>query len=317
MRLLTWCTELLMFRDAPLFGHGIGSFSTKYMLYQAEYLNAHPNGNLALIADNNILAFNEYLHLLVEQGIIGFTLFALIIISLIRQQNNFKQKMAFGGIICLGIFAFFSYPASIFPIKIFIPIFLGILAQNKQSVIELTPSAKLVMPVATILLAGLYFNLKTHILYNIAFRHLDSKEWFQTPFPLEEKTLHAYMLHNKTYLYRLGEQMIRSEQPEHALAVKKQLARLAPTSSLLCDIGILHLQKGETHMADSLFSKAHQMTPNHITPVYGRFIVAKQTNDTHHGLRFAEKILHIPVRTINNIVLRARHEAKKYIKTRS
>lgn len=317
MRLLTWCAQLLMFRDAPLFGHGVGSFSTKYMLYQAEYLNAHPDGNLALIADNNILAFNEYLHLLVEQGIIGFTLFALIITSVIRQQNNFKQKMAFGGIICTGIFAFFSYPASVLPIKIFIPLFLGILAQNKQTVFELTPNAKLFIPVATTLLAGLYFNLKTHIMYNDAFRYLDKKECFRTPFPPEDNTLYTYMLHDKAYLYRLSEQLIRSNQPEQALTVKQHLARLAPTSSLLCDIGILHLKNGENHIADSLFTKAHQMTPNHITPVYNRFLVTRQTNNTLQGLRLAKKILHMPVRTINNIVLRARHEAKEYIKAQS
>ena len=187
----------------------------------------------------------------------------------------------------------------------------------KQTVFELTPNAKLFIPVTTILLAGLYFNLKTHIMYNYTFRFLDKKECFRTPFSPEDNTRYTYMLHNKTYLYRLSEQLIRSNQPEHALTVKRHLARLAPTSSLLCDIGILHLENGEIHVADSLFSKAHQMTPNHITPVYNRFLVTKQTNDTLHGLRLAKKILHMPARKINNIVLRARHEAKEYIKAQS
>ena len=63
VRLLTWNSSSLMFLDKPILGHGIGSFPANYMLYQAQFLNEHPGEEWEIIADNNITAFNEFIHL--------------------------------------------------------------------------------------------------------------------------------------------------------------------------------------------------------------------------------------------------------------
>jgi O-antigen ligase len=67
-RLLIWRCTLDMVTDKPVFGHGQGAFQAKYMHYQADYFNAHPDSRYADLADNVLHPFNEYLLLLAELG---------------------------------------------------------------------------------------------------------------------------------------------------------------------------------------------------------------------------------------------------------
>lgn len=72
VRVLTWNSSLLMIEDAPVFGHGIGSFAANYMPCQARYLDECVGESDALIADNNMIAFNEFIHVTCEQGLVGY-----------------------------------------------------------------------------------------------------------------------------------------------------------------------------------------------------------------------------------------------------
>ena len=127
VRVLTWNSSLFMIKDAPVFGHGIGSFAANYMPCQACYLDEHVGGNEALIADNNMLAFNEFIHVSCEQGLVGLLLFSGLLIYAFRGTDNIKHGLvARLGLITLFVFALFSYPSSIFPIKVCFPVFIGI-----------------------------------------------------------------------------------------------------------------------------------------------------------------------------------------------
>ena len=92
VRVLTWKSSLLMISDAPVFGHGIGSFAANYMPYQARYLEDHP-GNFSLIADNNLIAFNEFIHLTCEQGMIGLLLFTCLLALAFANAIKVKYKL--------------------------------------------------------------------------------------------------------------------------------------------------------------------------------------------------------------------------------
>lgn len=71
VRLLIGTVGVEMFAEAPLCGHGIGSFAKEYMEYQAGYFERYPDSVYASLSDNNTQAFNELLTVLCEQGVIG------------------------------------------------------------------------------------------------------------------------------------------------------------------------------------------------------------------------------------------------------
>jgi len=112
-RLLIWRCSMEMIADKPIFGHGQGAFQTKYMQYQATYLDAHPDCRYAQLADNTIHPFNEYLLVLCEQGLVVFStvvLMAFLLVRAYRRNRNDETLVALLCLLALAIFSFFSYP---------------------------------------------------------------------------------------------------------------------------------------------------------------------------------------------------------------
>ena len=112
-RLLIWQCSLNMVVDKPLFGHGYGAFQAKYMLYQAEYMNAHPESRFVSLADNVLHPFNEYLLLLTEHGLTGLSLVFLLgffLFRAYRRKPDNEKLSAMISLLALSVFSFFSYP---------------------------------------------------------------------------------------------------------------------------------------------------------------------------------------------------------------
>ena len=62
-----------MIIDSPMYGHGFDAFRAHYMDYQANYLSQYPNNEYAMLADNVISPFNEYLNVALSCGFFGCT----------------------------------------------------------------------------------------------------------------------------------------------------------------------------------------------------------------------------------------------------
>lgn len=252
VRLLTWHSSLLLFKDAPLLGHGIGSFAANYMPYQACYLDKHVGSNDAIIADNNILTFNELIHLACEQGGVGLFLFTCLLACALTNKNKTKQRLfARLGLIGLFVFALFSYPASLFPIKVCFPLFLGVLSKDRTSCIVLTLKKTIVVLVVGIICLGVFFNVRTYKNYHDAYASLNNGDYVRDP----SKNYYC-MKHNKNFLYLLSVQYLKHDLIAASMQVKKELLDVAPTSSLLCDLGMLYLHCHELDSARMCFKYA-------------------------------------------------------------
>ncbi|HAP16907.1 hypothetical protein [Butyricimonas virosa] len=309
VRVLTWKSSLLMISDAPVFGHGIGSFAANYMPYQARYLEDHP-GNFSLIADNNLIAFNEFIHLTCEQGMIGLLLFTCLLALAFANAIKVKYKLtSYFALMGLLVFALFSYPASIFPIKICFPLFTGILARDREALVRFHLKNWLIISITIIIILGAMFNIRTYLSYRQAYHSLNNGEYLQ-----ENSNAYSTMKNDKNFLYLLGEQYLRHNLFEKSIETKERLAEIAPTSALLCDLGMLYLHKNELDSALDCFLHARAMTPNHVQPIYGLWLVAKMRDEKDVRVKLSIEIITKPVRVVNNVVLKARKEAKEYLK---
>ena len=311
-RLLTWQASLGMVESRPLFGHGPGGFAANYMPCQAEFLDRHPDSPYAVAADNNIIAFNDWLRLLCEQGFVGAALFLLAVAKAFRRSGGEAAGFARWGLATWCVFACFSYPASVFALKMCLPLFLGCLAAGQRTVWECALPRLARTPVLGGVALGVWFSLDTCGEYRDAYRGLYAGEFRQGDVaPLLADA--APSSRDKYFLYTLSEQLIDANRLPEALRIKLRLADIAPSSSLHGDVGMLFLEQQQLDSAALHFELARRMTPNHITPTYGLFLVARQRADTLQCLRLARTILQMPVRVTNNRVLKARHEAKAFI----
>ncbi|GFZ38852.1 hypothetical protein BANORC5_08870 [Bacteroides nordii] len=112
-RLLIWRVSYEMIKDAPFLGHGTEGFYKKYMLYQCEFLKKNENKEYVQLVDDNRFAFNEYLKVLVEYGIVGGVLFLISLLIILLCSIDWKSlhsRLCFLCLLAYGISSFFSYP---------------------------------------------------------------------------------------------------------------------------------------------------------------------------------------------------------------
>lgn len=132
-RLFMWKISLNAIMDNP-FGYGTGSFSAVYGDYQEAYFaKGDYSEREELIAGSPEYAFNEYLHIALEWGILVFVLLlAIIVFCLFVAQKKGRVGIA-ASILSLLIFAFSSYPFQlpVFVSAFFLLLVAGVINDNK------------------------------------------------------------------------------------------------------------------------------------------------------------------------------------------
>lgn len=131
-RLFMWKMTAYAIADQSLKGVGVGGFPVAYAKTQTDYFEAGKATQHELdTATCPNYAFNEYLHIALEQGVAGLALFLLWVGSAVYVGLRHRQVEAVGGLLSLGIFSFSSYPLQL-PSFWFVLIFLGAVAVSKR-----------------------------------------------------------------------------------------------------------------------------------------------------------------------------------------
>lgn len=110
-RMLMWNVTTKAILEHPILGTGLGGFPVTYAKAQADYFASGKASDIErLAAGCPKFAFNEYLQMGLEFGIIGLLLFTLWIGFCLYYGLKNKQIGATGGIIALLFLAMYSYP---------------------------------------------------------------------------------------------------------------------------------------------------------------------------------------------------------------
>lgn len=96
--------------ENPFFGNGISNFKPIYNQAKAQYfLDAQRPWNEIKVADYVTVAFNDYIQVLFEIGIIGFLLIVFLLLYLVNKINfNRKTRLALAIILSCSSLAFFT-----------------------------------------------------------------------------------------------------------------------------------------------------------------------------------------------------------------
>lgn len=155
-RILIWRVTTNIIKDYPLSGVGHDMFLSHYMDYQAEYFKSNPVSKYKLVAGNIQFVFNEFLKLLVENGMVGLLLILAILILFFSGRSSLNKKdvqifnanelesskiqtakslfnvalniqtILIAAILSLLVFSCFAYPSEILPIKVIVVVILAI-----------------------------------------------------------------------------------------------------------------------------------------------------------------------------------------------
>lgn len=118
-RLLIWLSSLTSWKHSPLIGTGIGGFFHAEAEGTSE-LFAN-NGYIPLFDSADVTNFmcNDYLKIILEQGVIGALLCAFATITLLVKLYGHSKSLCYG-VIALLIFSMTSYPFELLPYKLIV-----------------------------------------------------------------------------------------------------------------------------------------------------------------------------------------------------
>lgn len=127
-RFVMWKVTAQAIQEQPFRGVGLGGFPAAYAKAQAEYMTSgKATAQEKLVAGCPEYAFNEYLQIGLEQGLLGLVSFVVLLGSVFYTGVRNRKYASCGGIIALALFAFSSYPLQL-PDFWVVLIFLGVIS---------------------------------------------------------------------------------------------------------------------------------------------------------------------------------------------
>lgn len=305
VRLLIWRAGAEMFADAPLCGHGVASFPMKYMDYQGDWLERHPDSRFHALADNNVQAFCEPLALACEQGIVGCVLVAALVWMALSGSRCRHYRPA---LLAIGVFSCFSYPADVLALKMLFPMLMGTLA-CRRVLFTWVPDRKTVGAVCCValLLSGGVGMAVVHR-YRDAFRHLTDEtadsEACELPY-------------HQRYMARYAMLLLERGEDEAFCRTVGSGSFPFVTSVLCCDLGTAYRSCGRMSQAEETMVRAYKMVPPKILPRFCLLRLYRELGRNEDAKRMAEEILSLEVKQKGTVYLEARTEASLFLKEMS
>lgn len=276
-RLLVHRVTLDMIADKPFLGFGPDGFSQNYMNYQADYFSSHPDTPVSELADETVFAFNEYLHLFTEQGVLGliitFSLLSFIFIRPIQRDYQQTARILQGAIVALAVFCCFSYPFSDFTFKAIGLSLLALLISCTRPdfrELKLTLWNRIGLAGSILcLVIGAYPVFRQQETawqkWNIALGYYYKNTVYSLR-TLEEVS--QKLAHNPVFLSTYGKALNRAEDFSHALLVLQQAMVQSASYQTLMELGQSLEGLGRFDEAEICWQKAERMIPNRFLPGY-------------------------------------------------
>jgi O-antigen polymerase len=111
-RLFIWKIGISMFSSHPVSGLGPGGFERDYGAYLSNFFERENCAKTDILLSERVdYAFNDYLQLYIEEGIVGGSLFIIILFNAFYTRNrNPIVEAAQAALVALAIGCLFSYP---------------------------------------------------------------------------------------------------------------------------------------------------------------------------------------------------------------
>jgi O-antigen ligase len=341
-RLLVWRVSTMLIRENPLTGSGLGSFQTLFGDAQAEYfLSGKASEKQKLLADTPEYAFNEYVQITVESGIVGLLLFLGIIYSFFVKTRKGGDKPSpydctcppidgivsavRGSIIAFLVFAFFSYPFSVLPLTMLFVVLAAMSASLSQPInvssiknqIQNLIQKKIINYSACVLCLVLSGYASAQILSRYpAYRDwasvqilYDENHWEQA---IDEyQRLYPKLKRQKQFLFEYARCLSATGKYEKSNEMFVRFLRFGSDQMIYNCMGDNYKNMGEYEKAEKMYLHASEIVPNLHYPLYLLMKLYRDSGQTEKAKLMAntllEKTVTIPSDAINEI----REEAKK------
>jgi hypothetical protein len=302
-RLFVWKISTEMLRDFSLTGTGLDGYKAHYMNYQAKYFAKNNTSTQeTMLSDNIVYTFNDFLQFFIEEGIIGLLLLVALLWLIFKQYKNAIYYMSTALIISLSVFACFSYPLQILPLKLIVftaIAFSAFTSKNKQEFkLRYTFIRLQIFSTATVWVALQFYNAyRLHIGYSIwkkAFNTYQEMNFKESSLLFEKA--YPYLKSNGEFLMHYGKALSLDEQPNLSNIILHKAEQYLNNTVIQTSLGDNYVILGNYPQAIKHFRKACNMTPNRLYPRYLLMKLYEKKGDIVEARKEAVKLLQIPIK---------------------
>jgi len=324
-RLLIWKVTGTMIAERPFTGTGFDRFKSFYMTGQAAYFEHTPNSPEAMVAGDVNYTFNEFLQHTAENGMVGLVLLLFILtiaFRVVTKPFNELAGIAKAGIIGIAVFACFSYPAQILPIKMSFTLYLACLsslaAQKKwhiQAVKYIPVRCILVIFIAFGLMAGyqcLHVERAARKNWNTAYRFYTINNYTGC-LPYYEMAW-SVLNTDGDYLTNYGKALSMAGKHKQAILVLHKAILYYPNIVVFTALGDSYKALGKPFEAEQSYLSAWYMNPSRF---FTKYLLAKlydETDQAEKAVEIAYELLHKEVKVESTAIREIREEMDKILK---
>lgn len=281
-RLFMWKITTLAIKDKPISGVGLGGFPASYAKAQMEYFKSGKASETEkLVAGSPEYAFNEYLRIFIEQGVIGGILFLLLTIIIIRSGVKNRQTGAAGSFLALSVFAFASYPFYLWEFLV-IWVLLGTISVSKTrkssfSLLDKSNTSRK-RYISAFLMIGI---LITNSLICVKYQHSyyqANKEWkkMRSLYTMKAyesivddyKPLYPKLNYDPKFVFEYAVALNATDQREKADTVLSRGLQISCDPMFYNVKGRNHHEMGEYNKAKTAYINSTHLLPERIYPYY-------------------------------------------------
>lgn len=301
-RMLMWNVSTRMIAKTPVCGAGYGAFGGAYGRVQAEYFATHPDSPFVQVAGAPQYAFNEYLQLGAETGLVGLALMLVLLLVTLRRLLVVWSPFGYS-LLTLLIFALFSYPFQLLPFRIllmFLIAIAGCMGYRTMGVSFPTRvTAGLVLGVFT---AGCMSCL---VLYfekiDATARWMRERLRYEYGYYTDVAGSYAVLLpsigDNPSFLFEYGHSLYKVEEYLRSNVILQRGANLSGDPMYYNIMGNNYKALKDYSAAERAYQEAYNRIPNRIYPLYlltelyaGSGQRQKMVQMGHRVLDFEEKV---------------------------
>lgn len=331
-RFLIWKISLSMTKENPITGNGTGSYFVQYGDFQAKYfLNSQSTEQETLLASMNYYPFNEYLKILIEEGVLGLILFIGFILSVLMFSYKVfsdkallykKSTSSLSLFISIGIsaliFGFFSYPSQDISISLILLIVISFIAQIQTiyppfwhlkggSVKGINYLAGMISVCLLIISVGkVYASLNwKQAKENILLQEASSLKTYANIYP--------FLSNDGAFLYNYGSELSDMGLYREAQHILERANIYGNSVELKIKLAENYACLKDFKSAEYYYIQAAYMNPKLFVPFEALFKFYKNRHQEQQAKKIAYLICKKPIKIISDQVINIKKQACNYI----
>jgi tetratricopeptide (TPR) repeat protein len=314
-RVLVWKISASTPHGNRLWGNGTGYFEADYGKWQSDYFAASGGTESErYVADYVTCAYNEFLEIALEQGVVFLLAFAGLFIFAFRQKNREKSSLTSGAgasLAAIVVLMCVSYPLKITPIYLHLVFCLALLAVNTFKGVTYggLPAKFALTGVSIAVVAAGWINLYGYHQLREGQKHVFSGQ------PKEgiiayQKAL-PVLKNNGLFRFYYGSALAQVKEYEQSIEELEISIRKSSNPSSYILLGNNYQKMNQWKEAEQAYKTVVYMTPNRL---YSKYLLAKLYMDMKEYGE-AEKWAQDILRSKEKIPTTAAKEIKEEMKT--